>query len=130
MCSCDQSLVTAALLWKKLSQPQFYKDLTRKNIFFEGWSWIKFNNLVLALCTNLKFYTSMVKRDKTKRQANSYVCRSYRGETGRGTLEGHKYAFAFTARTQLLRAFMVKKSILKKLAQILINTCERNHFFH
>ena len=45
MCSCDQSLVTLALLWKKLSQPQFYKDLTRKTAFFEGWSWFKFNNL-------------------------------------------------------------------------------------
>ena len=24
MCSCDQSLVTVAFLWEKLSQPQFY----------------------------------------------------------------------------------------------------------
>ena len=39
MCSCDQSLVTLAFLWEKLSQPQFYKDLTR---FSEGWSWFKF----------------------------------------------------------------------------------------
>ena len=48
MSSCDQSLVTAAFLWEKLSQPQFYKDLTRKIAFFEGWSWFKFNNLGLA----------------------------------------------------------------------------------
>ena len=66
MCSCDQSLVTAAFLWEKLSQPWFYKDLTRKTAFFEGWSWFKFNNLGLTLGTNLKFYTSVVKRLKLK----------------------------------------------------------------
>ena len=64
--SCDQNLVTVALLWEKLSQFQFYKDLTRKTAFFEGWSWFKFNNLGLALDTNLKFYTSVVKGLKLK----------------------------------------------------------------
>ena len=29
-------LVALAFLWEKLSQPQFYKDLTRKNYFFWG----------------------------------------------------------------------------------------------
>ena len=66
MWSCDQSLVTVAFLWEKLSQPQFYKDLTRKIPFFEGWSWFKFNNLGLGLGTNLKFSTSVVKRLKLK----------------------------------------------------------------
>ena len=66
MRSCDQSLVTLAFLWEKLSQPQFYKDLTRKTKFFEGWSWFKFNDLGLALGTNLKFYTSAVKGLKVK----------------------------------------------------------------
>ena len=66
VCSCDQSLITVAFLWKKLSQPQFYKDLTRKTAFFEGWSWFKFNNLGLALGTNLKFYTSLSKGLKLK----------------------------------------------------------------
>ena len=36
-------------------------DLTRKTAFFEGWSWFRFNNFVLALGTNLKFYTSVAK---------------------------------------------------------------------
>ena len=31
-----------------------------------GWSWFKFNNLGLALGTNLKFYTSMSKELKLK----------------------------------------------------------------
>ena len=61
MCSCDQSLVTVAFLWEKLSQPQFYKDLTRKTAFFKGWSWFKINNLELALDTNFKFYNSVAK---------------------------------------------------------------------
>ena len=35
-CSCDQSLVTLAFLREKLSQPQFYKDFTRKTAFLRG----------------------------------------------------------------------------------------------
>ena len=59
-------LVTIAFLWERLSQPQFYNDLTRKAGFFEGWSWFRFNNLGLALSTNLKFYTSVAKGLKLK----------------------------------------------------------------
>ena len=33
---------------------------------FEGWSWFNFNNLGLALVTNLKFYTSVTKALKLK----------------------------------------------------------------
>ena len=66
MSSCDQSLVTVASLGKKLSKPQFYKDLTRKTAFFEGWSWFKFNNLGLALGANWKSYTSVAKVLKLK----------------------------------------------------------------
>ena len=51
---------------EKLSQPQFYKDLTRKTVFFEGWSWFKFNNLGLALSISLKFYSSVAKELKLK----------------------------------------------------------------
>ena len=40
--------------------------MTRKTTFYEGWSWFKFNNLGLALGTNLKFYTSLSKRLKLK----------------------------------------------------------------
>ena len=66
MQSCDQRLVTVAFLREKLSQPQFYKDLTRKTFFFDGWSLFTFNNLGLALGTNLKFYTSVAKGLKLK----------------------------------------------------------------
>ena len=69
-----------------LSQSQFYKDLTRKTDFFEGWSWFKSNNLGLALGSEISHQCG--KRVKTKSQkvfaANSYICRSYRGKTGRG----------------------------------------------
>ena len=40
--------------------------MTRKTAFFEGWSWFKFNNLGLALGTNLKFYPSVAKGLKLK----------------------------------------------------------------
>ena len=49
-----------------LSQPPFYKALTRKPAFFEEWSWFKSNNLGLALDTNLEFYTSVAKGSKLK----------------------------------------------------------------
>ena len=40
--------------------------MTRKTAFFEGWSWFKFNDLGLALGTNLKFYNSVAKGSKLK----------------------------------------------------------------
>ena len=47
MCLCDQNLVTVAFLLEKLSQPQLYKNLTRKTAFLRGglcsssiiWDW-------------------------------------------------------------------------------------------
>ena len=62
MWSCDQSLVALAFL----SQPQFYKDLTRKSNFFVGCLWFKFNNLGLGLGMALKFCTSVVKVSVTE----------------------------------------------------------------
>ena len=38
----------------------------QKSRFFEEWSWFKFNNLGLALGTNVKFYTSVAKGLKLK----------------------------------------------------------------
>ena len=43
----DQNLVTLAFFWQKLSEPQFYKDFTRKANFLKGalgsssiiWNW-------------------------------------------------------------------------------------------
>ena len=55
------SLVTLVFLWERLSQPQFYKYLLRETTFFEKWSQFKFNNLALALGTNLKCYSSVAK---------------------------------------------------------------------
>ena len=70
----------------KLSQPQFYKDLTKKSNFFEECSWFKFNNLTLVLGTSFSFYISVAKGLKLKVEsfeANSHVCRSYSGKTDR-----------------------------------------------
>ena len=39
--------------------------MNKKNFFFDlGWSWLKFNNLGLALGATLKFYNSVAKRLK------------------------------------------------------------------
>ena len=38
MWSCHKSFVTLAFLWKKFSERQFYKYLTRKINFFDGYS--------------------------------------------------------------------------------------------
>ena len=40
--------------------------MTRKTTFFRGWTWLKFNNLGLALGTNLTFYASLSKGLKLK----------------------------------------------------------------
>ena len=89
MRSCDQSLVTLAFIWEKLSQPQFYKDLTRKTAFFEGWSWFKFNNLELVLGTSLKFYTSMAKRLKLKVRKFWGLIPTFVEVTGEKLVGGH-----------------------------------------
>ena len=56
--------------------------------FFEGRCWLKFKNLGLVLGMALKLYISVTKRLKIKVKkvwgANSYICRSCRGKTGRG----------------------------------------------
>ena len=66
MCTCGHSLLTLAFLSEKLLQPQFYKDLTRKTAFFEGWSLRKFSDLRPTPGTNLKFYASVAKVLKLK----------------------------------------------------------------
>ena len=88
MCSCDQSFVTLAFLWKKLSQPHFSKDLTRKTASFEVWSWFKFNNLGLALDTNLKFYTSVTKGLKLKARKFWGLIPTFVEVTGEKLFEG------------------------------------------
>ena len=66
MWPCEESLVSLACLLEKLSQPQFSKDLTRKNNLFQRWSWLKFNNLGLALDIALQFDAIVAKVSKLK----------------------------------------------------------------
>ena len=96
VCSCDQSLITVAFLWKKLSQPQFYKDLTRKTAFFERWSWFKFNNLGLALGTNLTFYTSLAKGLKLKVKKFLGLIPTFAEVTGEKLVGGGLFWIGFT----------------------------------
>ena len=56
--SSNQSSVTLALLWEKLSKLQLYKDRTIKTTLFGGWSWFKFNKLekyINWVCWNIFF---------------------------------------------------------------------------
>ena len=48
------------------SKPLFYRDLTGKTNFFEGYCWFNFKYLGLALGIALKFYTSVAKELKLK----------------------------------------------------------------
>ena len=42
------------------------KGFYQKNTFFDGWSWLNFNNLGLALGMALKFHTNLAKGLKLK----------------------------------------------------------------
>ena len=67
------------------------KGFYQKNHFFEGSSLFKFNSLVLTLGIFLKCHISVAKGLQLKVKvlgANSYVCRSYRGRTGREAFLG------------------------------------------
>ena len=59
MCSCDQSLVTLAFYERNYHNLNFIR-------ISEAWSRFRFNNLGMALGTNLKFYTSVAKGLKLK----------------------------------------------------------------
>ena len=93
----DSNYIMDVVMWPKLDKSSIciteviitsiLKGFDQKKHFFWGWSSFRFNNLGLALGTNLH---QPVKRAKMKSQkvlrANSYVCRGYRGKTGRGGL--------------------------------------------
>ena len=66
MWSCDQSLVTVAFYLRKVIITLILYGFDQKKWFFEWWSWFKFNNLGLALGTNLKFYINVAKGLKLK----------------------------------------------------------------
>ena len=71
MWSCDQKenlweKFQKENLWEKLSYLQFYKYLTRKTHFFEGWPWFRFSNLELVLVIAFAFYSSVIKGLKLK----------------------------------------------------------------
>ena len=62
--------------------------MTRKTTFFEGWSWFKFNNLGLALGTNLKFYISVAKGLKLKVRNFWGLISTFVGVTGEKLVGG------------------------------------------
>ena len=95
MWSCDESLLTVAFLWENVS---FYKDLTRKTAFFEGWSCFKFNNFGLTLRKSLKFYTSVAKGLKLKVEKFFGLNPTFIEVTGENLVEGAFFAPLFWIR--------------------------------
>ena len=63
--------------------------MTRKTTFFERWSWLKFNNLGLALGTNVKFYISVPKRLKLKVRKFWELTPTFVEVTGEKMVRGH-----------------------------------------
>ena len=65
----DSNSIVDLFMWKKFGNSStsmkevittlILQGFDQKNRFFEGWSWLKFNNLGLAQSTNLKFYISL-----------------------------------------------------------------------
>ena len=65
----DSNSIADLFMWKKFGNSStsmeevittlILQGFDQKNRFFEGWSWLKFNNLGLAQSTNLKFYISL-----------------------------------------------------------------------
>ena len=74
--SRDSSYIVDEIIWPKIGNSSIsmreviitwiLEEFDQKNRFFKGWSWFKFNNLVVALDKNLKFYTSVAKGWKLK----------------------------------------------------------------
>ena len=74
--SDDSNYIMDVVMWPKFGNSSIcireiiitsiLQGFDHRSCFFEGWSWFKFNNLELALGTNLKFYTSLSKRLKLK----------------------------------------------------------------
>ena len=126
MWSCDQSLVTVAFLWEKLSQPQFYKDLTRKIAFFEGWSWFKFNNLGLTLGTKLKFCNSVAKGLKLKVRKFWGPTPTFVEVTGEKLVGGGLFAPPILNR---VKRRDVGKSIARNYFQRMVRLCNRLPWF-
>ena len=62
--------------------------MTRKTTFFEGLPWFKFNNLGVALGTNLKFYTSVAKGLKLNARKFWGLIPTFVGVTGEKLVRG------------------------------------------
>ena len=97
--SHDSNYIVDMVMWPKFGNSSIsmreviltsiLEGLDQKNCLFWGigkypFSWFRFNNLKLTLGMDLKFCTKRVKGKSQKVfRANSNICRSYRGKTGK-----------------------------------------------
>ena len=84
--------------------------MTRKTAIFEGWSWFKFNNLGLALVTNLKFYTSMAKGLKLKVRKFWGLIPMFVEVTGEKLVQGEHFCPHFLNRVKTFQVDSVLKT--------------------
>ena len=54
--------IVDVFMWPKFGNSSISMREIITTFLFEGWSWLKFNNLGPVIRTNLKFCTSMAKR--------------------------------------------------------------------
>ena len=74
--------------------------------FFEGWSWIKWNNLGLALGTNLKFSASVAKQLKLNVRKFWRHSLTFVQVTGENLVEG---AFLATPMLNKVNTYAINK---------------------
>ena len=91
--------------------------MTRKTTFFERWSWFKFNNLGLALGTNLKFYTSVAKRLKLKVRKFWGLISTFVEVTGEKLVAG-AFLLASPSWVGLIRSLAWACNFIKKETQL------------
>ena len=79
---------------RKVIITSILQGIDQKNRYFEGWSWLKFNNLGLVLGKNLTFYSNVIKRFKTDCQKvlKKFIEEVYRRKNGRGGFLAHLHS--------------------------------------
>ena len=64
--SRDSNYIVDGVMWLKFDDSNIFRREVIINSFFEGWYWLKFNKLGLALGMALKFYSRVAKGLKLK----------------------------------------------------------------
>ena len=101
----------SSISMRKVITTSILQGFDQENAFFEGWSSLKFNNLGLALVTNLKFYTSVAKGWKLKvKKFWGLIC-TFLEVTGEKLVEGFLCPLHFPDRVKETTKSISKSSV-------------------